>query len=281
MYRRRRVRHSYPPAVLALALRLLKSHDVKATSKILSIRLSTLYRWRPPHGAGHEDENRNAADSKSIGDLVRDCESAGFAVHKNLILLDNEATDVSEPELHHRRESSIGPCPVDTRESAPGSSGIPGEQPTFHAPRVPVHRQVADPNFPGVVDATRPSLLAVHKLIQEKYNTHIGCEDLARTASMSRSHFINSYRRAFGESPYRHLLRLRVDRAAALLQSTRERADIIAIAVGFDSHASLAKAFRSIRGTRLREFCSQLPDLSPTTSAAPVIRKKVTANSPR
>jgi AraC-like DNA-binding protein len=46
-------------------------------------------------------------------------------------------------------------------------------------------------------------------------------EDLARAAGLSRAHFSREFRRAFGDSPRAYLLTRRLERAAALLRTSR------------------------------------------------------------
>lgn len=100
-------------------------------------------------------------------------------------------------------------------------------------------------------------LRAAHKLIVEKYNHPFDCSELARLSGMSRDGFIHSYTAAFGVSPYRHLIRFRLAKAANLLSTTLQRGDLIAAAVGFGSYVAMAKAFRRVLGIGLSEYCQR------------------------
>jgi AraC family transcriptional regulator len=77
---------------------------------------------------------------------------------------------------------------------------------------------------------------------------------LARTAGLSRFHFIRSFKQATGQSPYHYVLSQRVARARALLQSGDTPIEQIAISVGFSDHAQFSRAFRKLNGTTPRDF---------------------------
>jgi len=55
-FRRWRVRHSYPKPIVELALRLIPIHGVAATSRLLDIPMSAIYRWRS-NGLSGKAEN--------------------------------------------------------------------------------------------------------------------------------------------------------------------------------------------------------------------------------
>jgi AraC family transcriptional regulator len=97
-------------------------------------------------------------------------------------------------------------------------------------------------------------LLSARTSIQTGYLRALHCAELARDASMSRFHFIRSYTQAFGVSPYRELINVRIDRASEVLEHTRMRVAQIAAATGFTSPAAFAEAFRRERGCSAREW---------------------------
>lgn len=102
-------------------------------------------------------------------------------------------------------------------------------------------------------------LQAARELIENRYYTNLSCEMLARHAGMSKCHFIRMYRDAFGASPYRHLTTVRVSRAIHLIKSTLQPTEAIATAVGFETHATFAKAFKSITGSSIGEYFEVFP----------------------
>lgn len=65
-------------------------------------------------------------------------------------------------------------------------------------------------------------------MIEECHDQPLRLAELAETARMSRYHFVRSFRRTFGTTPYRWVLARRLARAASLLAETdRSIADII------------------------------------------------------
>lgn len=72
---------------------------------------------------------------------------------------------------------------------------------------------------------------------------------LAREVGMSRTSFAASFREATGESPMRHLARVRLTRAAGYLITDDLSIEAIALRTGYASNASLSKAFRREYGS--------------------------------
>jgi AraC-like DNA-binding protein len=87
-------------------------------------------------------------------------------------------------------------------------------------------------------------LTLAHQVIENRYFEHVSCDALAGVAEMSKCHFVRVYKQAFGESPYQHLIRRRVDAALSLLGVTLQPTLAIACAVGFESTSSLLKAIK-------------------------------------
>jgi AraC-like DNA-binding protein len=71
---------------------------------------------------------------------------------------------------------------------------------------------------------------------------------LAREAHASRAHFVRSFKKAFGETPHRYLLRRRIERAKELLRGTPLSVTEVSLAVGFRSLGSFSTAFRQLVG---------------------------------
>lgn len=74
-------------------------------------------------------------------------------------------------------------------------------------------------------------------------------EDMASEVAMSRSSFAAAFRQVTGESPIRYLTRCRLARAASLLASCDLTVLAIAQEIGYDSEASLARAFSRAFGS--------------------------------
>jgi transcriptional regulator GlxA family with amidase domain len=72
--------------------------------------------------------------------------------------------------------------------------------------------------------------------------------DLARKVGVSRTAFAARFRELVGEPPISYLTRLRLGHAAGYLCTTDKTVQQIARLVGYDSDASLSKAFRRAFG---------------------------------
>ena len=73
-------------------------------------------------------------------------------------------------------------------------------------------------------------------------------EELAKSAGMSRPTLARRFVRAVGESPLKHLARLRMERAARLLETTDDPLSRIAPRVGYETEFAFSRAFRRHHG---------------------------------
>ena len=71
---------------------------------------------------------------------------------------------------------------------------------------------------------------------------------LAREALMSTGHFARSFRAAFGETPYSHLMTRRIERAKALLRRGDLSVTEVCFAVGCTSLGSFSARFTALVG---------------------------------
>jgi AraC-like DNA-binding protein len=85
-------------------------------------------------------------------------------------------------------------------------------------------------------------------LIDRDFAEPLDVPALAREAHFSRAHFVRSFKRAFGETPHRYLLRRRIERAKELLRNTPLSVTEVSLAVGFRSLGSFSSAFRQLVG---------------------------------
>jgi AraC-like DNA-binding protein len=77
---------------------------------------------------------------------------------------------------------------------------------------------------------------------------------LAAEVGMSRTLFATRFRELVGESPIRYLARVRLSRAAGYLTTTNATLYAIAQNTGYDSEASLSKAFKRAFGRSPGEY---------------------------
>jgi transcriptional regulator GlxA family with amidase domain len=81
---------------------------------------------------------------------------------------------------------------------------------------------------------------------------HIGStirvRDLARVARLSVGHFFRAFRESFGEPPFAHIARQRIQRAQSLMLSSRASLSQIAVDCGMCDQAHFTRVFRRIVG---------------------------------
>ena len=86
-------------------------------------------------------------------------------------------------------------------------------------------------------------LLRARDLADARYFEPLTVADMARAAGLSRSHFSEQFKRAFGESPHAYLLTRRLERAAVLLRTTDYSVADVCFRVGLDSVGSFTSSF--------------------------------------
>lgn len=80
------------------------------------------------------------------------------------------------------------------------------------------------------------------------YEQTLDVPALARSAHMSAGHFSRSFRTAFGESPYAHLMTRRIERAKTLLRRGDMSVTEVCFAVGCTSLGSFSSRFTELVG---------------------------------
>lgn len=105
------------------------------------------------------------------------------------------------------------------------------------------------PPSSGSQDGEAPStpMSRVLAFLDANLADDLSVDELARIAGLSPGHFSTMFRIAVGESPHRHLVRLRVERARALLLRGDSPADA-ALAVGFCDQSHLARHMQRLLG---------------------------------
>ena len=88
--------------------------------------------------------------------------------------------------------------------------------------------------------------------IQTCYARALTMDELARSACLSKFHFIRLFRAVHGVTPFVYLQRKRAEVARRLLQSTSFSLDKIAAQVGFDSRSTMFRQLRRLTGTNAR-----------------------------
>ena len=87
-------------------------------------------------------------------------------------------------------------------------------------------------------------ILSLLNRVSDRLDGDLSLDVLAAEAGWSRFHFHRAFRTVTGETPKQYTLRLRIERAAALLLTTPDSIVTIATGVGFASHEVFTRAFR-------------------------------------
>jgi AraC-like DNA-binding protein len=106
-------------------------------------------------------------------------------------------------------------------------------------------KPLPDSPMPGL-DARQLQL--VNEAIDEKIGEDLSVSMLSSLAGLSRSYFSQAFRKSVGRTPHEHVVRMRIERAMALMLQRDAPLSEIALATGFCDQAHFAKAFRRAAG---------------------------------
>jgi AraC family transcriptional regulator len=84
--------------------------------------------------------------------------------------------------------------------------------------------------------------------VEANLGRDIGLDDLAQIASLSRFHFLRTFKQTTLETPYAYLLRRRIERGRLLLKESDMSISEISVAVGFKDATRFIRAFRRMIG---------------------------------
>ena len=106
----------------------------------------------------------------------------------------------------------------------------------------------ADMTSARPASGSRARMAVLEDYLRSNVGKPVSIEELAQLAGLSRFHLIRSFRDVFGQTPYQYFLRLRMEEARRLLQSTNLQVAEIGARVGFSSSTQFVKMFRAIEG---------------------------------
>jgi transcriptional regulator GlxA family with amidase domain len=114
-------------------------------------------------------------------------------------------------------------------------------------------------------------LCKARRQLQDFDHAGLSINEVAKSAAMSRYHFIRQFRAVFGETPVQFRTRARLDRARHLIVHGEESVTAICMAVGFSSLGSFSALF-TLRFGRApsmyrREFAGSVARHSPDCMA--------------
>jgi transcriptional regulator GlxA family with amidase domain len=90
--------------------------------------------------------------------------------------------------------------------------------------------------------------------MEENYARQSSVAELARRAAMSERHFLRMFRKTFETSPLEHLIRLRIRRAAELLETGGCNITETGYKCGFSDSNYFSRQFRRILGMSPRQY---------------------------
>jgi AraC family transcriptional regulator len=111
---------------------------------------------------------------------------------------------------------------------------------------VRAHRQLDEP---AAGRLSQRQLAQVRALMAARLAEPIPLSDLAATTALSVSQFSRRFRATTGEPPHRYLIRLRLDQARRMLQTTTAPIAEVAIGCGFSHQEHLTRVMRAKLGT--------------------------------
>jgi len=97
------------------------------------------------------------------------------------------------------------------------------------------------------------ALREVRDYVEAYLHEKIALADLARVAHLSPHHFSRLFKQATGCTPYKYVLRSRVERARQLLRSGMAIAEVVTVA-GFSSHSQLTRHCQRLLGATPSEL---------------------------
>lgn len=82
------------------------------------------------------------------------------------------------------------------------------------------------------------------QFIHDHYVEHIGLEDIAAAANISKSSTLEAFRQGIDQSPVSYLIEYRLIQAAILLKNTQKTISDISLVTGFSSAAYFCRKFK-------------------------------------
>lgn len=93
-----------------------------------------------------------------------------------------------------------------------------------------------------------PHLRRARDFLDRHFAEDLDLDTVAKTAGVSKYHFIRSFARAYGVTPAAYLTRRRIERAQDLLRATNLTVTEVCMLVGYTSLGSFSAKFRALVG---------------------------------
>lgn len=161
------------------------------------------------------------------------------------------AYGVSDPQLYHLTQALI----ADARQGNPSGPAFSQSVVTALAAHLVRHHAVepfSSESTSGTL--TRSQIQRVIDFVEEHIANNIAVEDMASEAALSPAHFSRLFKAKMGETPYRYVMRRRVEHARNLLSNGERRVGEVAHAIGFSGPSHLTRQFKQHFGLTPSQF---------------------------
>ncbi|MFE3321402.1 helix-turn-helix transcriptional regulator [Nocardia sp. NPDC059195] len=111
--------------------------------------------------------------------------------------------------------------------------------------------------------ALLPHLRKTRDLVDRRYADPLDLDELARSAGVSKYHFLRAFAAVYGRTPAVYLAERRIERAQDLLRSTNLTVTEVCMLVGYSSLGSFSAKFRQLVGVTPSEYQSKFADGAP------------------
>lgn len=132
-------------------------------------------------------------------------------------------------------------------EIAAGKAGRRGR--IFHLAQALLHMVLARPDLRWSDGGEDDAMARVDAAVADRLASPLRVADLVKASGLGRRAFLDAFRRAHGTTPARHIVRLRLREASALLSGTSRSIDDIAAAAGFPNRHYFSRVFRRHTGS--------------------------------
>ncbi|PTL84004.1 AraC family transcriptional regulator [Vitiosangium sp. GDMCC 1.1324] len=154
----------------------------------------------------------------------------------------------------HRLAPTGALSPLLARSRAAAESGGPFEELALELAGEVVRLASDATRDPAPTATDEHRVSGVLRLLEDRLDARHTLDELARTAGLSRYHFLRTFKRVTGITPHQWLIRARLREAAHRLATTRAPVTEIALDVGFDDLSNFTKSFRAEFGEPPRRY---------------------------
>ena len=113
-------------------------------------------------------------------------------------------------------------------------------------------------------------LRRIKEFVHTKMEDDLSLEEMAQSVGLSTAHFARMFRKSTGETPHQFVLRLRVERAKAMLRASDARVLDVALACGFKTPQHFAQVFRDACRVSPTEYREDFLGSEVTCASEPV-----------